>query len=100
MEPWVRALRGGDKPVCVRVSAPGDTGLLHVVDGRGRQPARQHGTHGAGPAQGGRTVVRRGQAGLAARRARPVALRDAVRDGWNGDAVANALRVSGDPTLW
>jgi hypothetical protein len=40
----------------------------------------------------GRPVWRRDERG-------PVVLRDAVRDGWNGDAGANAHRVSGDPTL-
>ena len=45
-------------------------------------------------------VVRRGIAGLAQRRARAVALRDAVRDGWDADAVAQALLTLREPTLW
>jgi hypothetical protein len=40
---------------------------------------------------GGRSVVRRGGSGLAQRRARAVALRTAVRDGWDAAAVADAL---------
>ena len=45
-------------------------------------------------------MVRRGIAGLAQRRARAVALRDAVRDGWDADAVAQALLTLREPTLW
>ena len=97
LEPWVQALHGCDNPVCARVSAPGDTGLLHVVGGSQRDNMERMARARRG---GGRTVVRRGQSGLAARRARAVALREAVRHGWDGDTVAKALLVSGDPTLW
>jgi hypothetical protein len=37
---------------------------------------------------------------LAARVRRSLALREAVRDGWDADAVAEALLGSQDPTLW
>jgi hypothetical protein len=49
---------------------------------------------------GGWPPVRRGNAGLAARRARAVALREAVRHGWDADTVARALLGAHDPTLW
>ncbi|WP_261898414.1 hypothetical protein [Mycobacterium marinum] len=49
---------------------------------------------------GGRVVVRRGDHGIKARRARAVALREAVRPGWDTEAVETALLGSTDPTLW
>ena len=49
---------------------------------------------------GGRVAVRRGDNGIKARRARAVALRDAVRNGWDSEAVAAALLGSAEPTLW
>ena len=97
LEPSVRALHGCDNPVCVRVSRPGETGLLHVVGGTQRDNMEMMGRAGRG---GGRPAVRRGIAGLAQRRARAVALRDAVRDGWDADAVAQALLTLREPTLW
>jgi hypothetical protein len=87
LEPSVRALHG-DNPICVRVSLPGETGLLHVIGGTQRDNMEMMGGARRG---GGRRVVRRGIAGLAQRRARGVALREAVRDGWDADAVAKAL---------
>jgi hypothetical protein len=73
LEASVRALHGCDNTVCVRVSQPGETGLLHVVGGLA---ARQHGDDGPGPARwwppGG--AARDGRAGAAAgtsRRAAP-----------------------------
>jgi hypothetical protein len=36
LEPWVRALHGCDNPACVRVSLPGETGLLHIIGGSQR----------------------------------------------------------------
>lgn len=45
-------------------------------------------------------MVRRGDHGVADRRARAVALREAVRHGWDADAVAAALLGSPEPTLW
>jgi hypothetical protein len=83
--------------VCVRVSAPGDIGLLHLVAGSQRDNMIMMARAGRG---GGRPLVRRGNAGVAARRARAVALREAVRHGWNGAAVAQALLGGTDPTLW
>lgn len=97
LEPWERALHGCDNPVCVRVSRPGEVGLLHLVAGSQRDNMEMMGRSGRG---GGRTVVRRGDRGVAERRARAVALRDAVRDGWDADAVAAALLGSPEPTLW
>jgi hypothetical protein len=94
----VRALQHGcDNPVCVRVSQPGDLGLLHVVGGSQRDNMERMGRARRG---GGRPVVRRGSWGLAQRRARAVALRDAVRDGWDAYAVAQALLTLREPTLW
>lgn len=83
-------------PVCGRVSRPGETGLLHVLGGSQRDNmvmmarARR---------AGGRPAIRRRGAGVAARRARAVALRDAVRHGWDADAVAAALLGSTEPRL-
>jgi hypothetical protein len=88
LEPSVRALHGCDNTVCVRVSRPGETGLLHVVGGTQRDNMEMMGRARRG---GGRPAVRRGMAGLAQRRARAVALRRAVRDGWDAEAVAQAL---------
>jgi hypothetical protein len=97
LEPSVRALRGCDNPICVRVSLPGETGLLHVIGGTQRDNMEIMGRAGRG---GGRPAVRRGIAGLAQRRARAAALRAAVRDGWDADAVAQALLTLREPTLW
>ena len=96
LEPSVRALHGCDNTVCVRVSRL-ETGLLHVVGGSQRDNMEMMGRARRG---GGRPAVRRGMAGLAQRRARAVALRDAVRDGWDADAVAQALLTLREPTLW
>jgi len=93
----VRALHGCDNTVCVRVSQPGDLGLLHVVGASQRDNLKRMGRARRG---GVRPVVRRGSWGLAQRRARAVALRDAVRDGWDADAVAQALLTLREPTLW
>ena len=97
LEPWVRALHGCDNPVCVRVSRPGEGGLLHVVGGSQRDNMEQMARARRG---GARPAVRRGVAGLAQRRARAVALRDAVRGGWDPAAVADALVALREPTLW
>jgi hypothetical protein len=89
LEPWVRALHGCDNPACVRASLPGETGLLHIIGGSQRDNmlmmarARRGGDHG-----------------VKARRARAVALREAVRHGWDAEAVEAALLGSTDPTLW
>lgn len=97
LEPWVRALHGCDNPACVRVSPPGEMGLLHIVGGSQRDNMLMMARAGRG---GGRVVVRRGDHGVKARRARAVALREAVRHGWDTDAVEAALLGSTDPTLW
>lgn len=97
LEPWVRALHGCDNPICVRASQPGELGLLHVIAGSQRDNMVMMARAGRG---GGRVVVRRGDHGLNARRARAVALREAVRHGWDAEAVEAALLGSTDPTLW
>jgi hypothetical protein len=97
LKPAVRALHGCDNTVCVRVSQPGDTGLLHVLGGSQRDNMEMMARASRG---GGRPAVRRGRAGLLARHARAVALREAVRRGWDGDAVRRALLGSADLTLW
>ena len=97
LEPSVRALHGCDNPICVRVSLPGETGLLHVIGGTQRDNMEMMGRARRG---GGRPAVRRGIAGLAQRRARAAALRAAVRDGWDADGVAEALLTLREPTLW
>ena len=55
--------------MCVRVSRPGETGLLHVVGGTQRDNLEMMGRAGRG---GGRPAVRGGIAGLAQRGARAV----------------------------
>jgi hypothetical protein len=94
---WERALHGCDVPLCVRVSEPGELGLRHVFAGSQRDNMEQMGRSGRG---GGRLAIRRGGAGVLARRERSVALRAAVRGGWNAEAVADALGGVGEPTLW
>ncbi len=97
LEPWVRALHGCNNPVCVRASLPGEIGLLHIVGGSQRDNMVMMARAGRG---GGRVMVRRGDHGVKARRARAVALREAVRHGWDAEAVEAALLGSTDPTLW
>ena len=97
LEPWVRALHGCDNPACVRASLPGEIGLLHIIGGSQRDNMLMMARAGRG---GGRVMVRRGDHGVKARRARAVALREAVRHGWDAEAVEAALLGSTDPTLW
>ena len=97
LEPWMRALHGCNNPPCVRVSLPGETGLLHVIGGSQRDNMVMMARAGRG---GGRLPIRQGDNGLRARRERAVALREAVRHGWNAEAVRAALLGSSDPTLW
>ena len=97
LDPMLRALHGCNNPACVRVSRSGEVGLLHVVSGSQRHNMEMMARAGRG---GGRPAVRRGSAGLLARHARAVALRDAVRGGWDADAVRSALLGSTDPTLF
>jgi hypothetical protein len=75
----------------------GETGLLHVLAGTQRDNMLMMGRAGRG---GARLAVRRGDHGVKARRARAVALRDAVRNGWDADAVATASLGSKEPMLW
>ena len=87
LEAAVLALHECDFPLCVKVANPAatrqrDNMIRMAYTGRG----------------GGRPVVRRD--GLRARRARSVALREAVRRGWDSDAVSAALLGSTEPTLW
>lgn len=90
-----------DNTVCVKVvdpvsAAPGT--VLHVVTGTQAQNMRRMGRLGRG---GGRPAIPSRGEQLAARVRRARALREAVRDGWDGDAVAAALL--GTPqelTLW
>lgn len=96
LEPWERALHGCDVPLCVRPTMPADVGLRHVFSGSQRDNMEQMGRSGRG---GGRVPIRRGNNGVLARRDRSTALRDAVRHGWDAQAVADALAV-GHPTLW
>lgn len=95
--PWVKALHGCNNTACVRVREAAATGLLHVCDGSQRQNMEMMGRARRG---GGRPAVRRGEHGVRARRARAVALRHAVRNGWDAEAVAAALLGSAEPTLW
>lgn len=97
LEPWVRALHGCDNPACVRASLPGEIGLLHIIGGSQRDNMMMMARAGRG---GGRVTVRRGDHGTKARRAQAVALREAVRHGWDAEAVEAALLGSTDPTLW
>jgi hypothetical protein len=97
LEPWVRALHGCNNLACVRVSLTDEIGLLHVVPGTQRDNMLMMARAGRG---GGRVAIRRGDDGVKARRARAVALREAVRNGWDAAAVEAALLGSRDPTLW
>jgi hypothetical protein len=90
------ALHGCDIPLCVRVSLPGELGQLHIVAGSQRDNMIRMGRMGRG---GGRRPIRR-RNGREARRALSLALREAVRDGWDRDAIQAALLGSTDPTLW
>jgi hypothetical protein len=97
LHPTVRALHGCNNTACVRVSRPGETGLLHIVSGSQRHNMEMMARARRG---GGRPQVLRGRAGLLERRSRAVALRAAVKGGWDGSAVRNALLGSADLTLW
>jgi hypothetical protein len=90
----------GDHPLCVRVIDPATApagALLHVVTGSQAQNMQRMGRRGRGGVR--RAIPGRGEP-LAARVRRSVALRAAVRDGWDGEAVAAALLGSQDPMLW
>lgn len=89
----VLGLHECDNPVCVKVAADGE--VEHVVagsqgDNMDRMAKMRRG--------GGRYVVHRGDSRFG-RRARSVALREAVRHGWDAAAVEAAL-LGDQPTLW
>jgi hypothetical protein len=89
----VLGLHECDNPVCVKVAADGE--IEHVVagsqgDNMDRMVKMRRG--------GGRYLVRRGDSRVA-RRERSVALREAVRHGWDAAAVEAAL-LGNQPTLW
>ena len=82
----VFALHECDNPVCVKVSGP-EALCEHVVAGTQFDNMRRMARARRG---GGRPTIR--GLGREARRARSVALREAVQGGvWDADAVANAL---------
>ncbi|MEU2004675.1 hypothetical protein ACH47B_27105 [Rhodococcus sp. NPDC019627] len=86
-----------DNPICVRASSQA-LGPPHVVLGTQAQNLAGMGAKGRG---GGRGQTWRWYGpDRSARVARSRALRDAVRDGWNDDAVQAALRMSDEPTLF
>lgn len=83
-----------DNPLCVKISPPGAY-RLHVVEGTQRDNMLRMGRMGRG---GGRRVI--GSNGLADRRARSVALREALRThGWDPAAV-EAATLGSHPRLW
>jgi hypothetical protein len=97
LPPWEQALHGCDVPICVRVSVVGEVGLLHLVAGSQRENMEQMGRRGRG---GGRRLIQRGRGGVLARREQSVALRAAVSNGWDAEAVRAALLGATHPTLW
>lgn len=89
----VLGLHECDNPVCVKIAEVGD--MEHVVpgsqgDNMDRMVKMRRG--------GGRYLVRRGDR-RGVRRERSVALREAVRHGWDAEAVEAAL-LGNQPTLW
>jgi hypothetical protein len=94
LTPDVFALHECDVPLCVKVAVAGAR-CQHVVAGTQRDNMVRMARAGRG---GGRPLIRRD--GRGARRARSVALRTAVRAGWDAGAVAAALLGSDEPTLW
>lgn len=95
----VRALHQCDNTVCVRVVSAEDTGgrRLHVVPGDQRENLTRMAQMGRG---GGRPAIVTRGAGVAQRIERARALREAVRDGWDAEAVRAALLGTNEPTLW
>ena len=89
----VLGLHECDNPVCVKVAADGD--VEHVVAGSQGDNMERMARMRRG---GGRYLVRRGDS-RGVRRERSVALREAVRHGWDGAAVEAAL-LGDQPTLW
>jgi hypothetical protein len=97
LEPWVFGLHGCDNPICTRVSGADERGLKHLTPGTQRENMERMGRMGRG---GGRRPIQRGRPGLLERRERSVALRAAVRGGWDADAVREALSATTHPTLF
>lgn len=89
----VLGLHECDNPVCVKVAADGE--IEHVVAGSQGDNMERMSKMRRG---GGRYLVRRGDS-RNARRARSVALREAVQHGWDAAAVEAAL-LGDQPTLW
>jgi hypothetical protein len=89
LHPAVRALHGCNNTACVRVSRPGETGLLHIVSGSQRHNMEMM----ARARRGGGRRFCVAAPGLLERRSRAVALRDAVKGGWDG--AVGAPRVVG-----
>ncbi|CPR56917.1 Uncharacterised protein [Mycobacteroides abscessus subsp. abscessus] len=81
----VFALHDCDNPICVKISPP-ESVRQHVVSGTQSENMLRM---GRGRRGGGRPSIR--GLGREARRERSVALRDAVRDGWDAEAVREAL---------
>lgn len=89
LEAGVLALHECDNPICTRVSA------LHIVEGtQGHNMMRM-----ARMRRGGVNRVLRLGDMRCLRRDRSVALREAVRQGWDAAAVEAAL-LGSHPTLW
>ena len=78
LEPSVRAVHGCDHPICVRVSLPGETGLLHVIGGTQRDNMEMMGCARRG-GEGGRAA--RGSARRVGRR-------------WGGRGAADLARTN------
>jgi hypothetical protein len=101
LAPDVMALHGGcDNPVCVRVVDFDDMSRgvpAHVVCGDQRENMIRMARMRRG---GGRRAVLARGVGVAARVERSRAIREAVKDGWDGERVAAALLGSTQPTLW
>lgn len=95
----VRALHVCDITLCVRVvSAEAVTAGVreHVTAGSQQENMEQMAARGRG---GGRPKVITRDAGLVARRERALALREAVRAGWDAAAVEAAI-LGSHPRLW
>lgn len=91
----VFALHECDNPLCVKVS-PAGARYQHVVAGSQRDNMIRMARMGRG---GGRSGPF-GSGGVQWRRARSVALREAVRGGWDAARVNDALLGHSHPRLW
>lgn len=99
LDGYVRALHECDVPMCVRVITAVELrgGVRpHVVGGTQRENMERMARARRG---GGSPAVIARQAGVKARREQALALRAAVRSGWDGAAVEAAL-LGGQPRLW